>query len=176
MSSEVTQKVANAEPIALGALRGAYGLKGWVRVQPFQDGDALLSCRKWVLMTREGAFRELAVEASKVHGAGIVAKFAGIASPEEADALRGAVGLYRKDFPELEDGEFYWVDLIGCRVINTHEECIGEVSAMDTNGVQDILDVRGEHGRFLIPFIEAYVLGVDMAERTIRVEWEKDWK
>lgn len=58
------------------------------------------------------------LEKAKLHGAGIVAKFQGIDTPEDAAALRGAVALYRKDFPEAEENEYYWVDLIGCEVVN----------------------------------------------------------
>ncbi len=166
----------NAEPIALGALRGAYGLKGWVRIDPFQDGEALLASKKWLHMFRDGTFKELAVQQVKPHGSGIVAKFAGIETPEEASMLKGAVGLMRADFPAPAEGEFYWVDLIGCQVINTKDQVLGKVEALDSNGVQDILDVRSSESRFLIPFIDHYVLSVDVTEKMIRVDWELDWK
>ena len=76
---------------------------------------------------------------SKLHGAGIVAKFQGIDTPEDAAALRGAVALYRKDFPEAEENEYYWVDLIGCEVVNKEGQSIGQVKGMIDNGVHDIL-------------------------------------
>lgn len=90
--------------------------------------------------------------------------------------LKGAVGLMRADFPAPAEGEFYWVDLIGCQVINTKDQVLGKVEALDSNGVQDILDVRSSESRFLIPFIDHYVLSVDVTEKMIRVDWELDWK
>ncbi len=159
----------------LGALRGAYGLKGWVRVQPFQDGRALLQSKNWYLMSREGDVRPLKVEQSKAHGNGLIAKFAEINNPEDADALKGAVGLLREDFPSLNDGEFYWVDLIGCRVVNGKGEELGIVKAMDSNGVQDILDVRNDSRRYLIPFVETYILNTDVDQKILTVDWELDW-
>lgn len=159
----------------LGALRGAYGLKGWIRVQPFQDGQALLHSKNWFLMSREGEVRPLSIEQSKVHGNGLIVKIAEINNPEDADALKGAVGLLREDFPPLDNEEFYWVDLIGCRVVNGKGEELGVVKTMDSNGVQDILDVRSESRRYLIPFVETYVLKTDIGQKTLTVDWELDW-
>lgn len=166
---------SNAEPVALGALRGSYGLKGWVKIQPFQDGFVLLETDHWVQMNREGVLKPLEVEDCKVHGKNLIAKIKGIETPEDAALLKGAVGVYRENFPEPEEGEFYWIDLIGCTVVNTKDEKLGKVQGMDSNGAQDILEVAGEGGKYLIPFVESYILEVSIPEKTIRVDWEKDW-
>ncbi len=169
-------KNSNAEPIVLGALRGAYGLKGWVRVLPFQDGDALLDSRDWVLVSRTGESRPLVMEQAKFHGNGIIAKIKGIDTPEDASALKGAVGLYREDFPELEDGEYYWVDLMGCLVKNSRDEKIGVVKSVFDAQVHDVLDVKRDDGKSaLIPFVPNYILEVNLEGKEIVVDWSLDW-
>lgn len=170
------EKNTSAEPILLGALHGAYGLKGWVRVQPFQDTEALMSSENWQHITREGKVTPIRMEQARVHGAGIVAKLAGIDTPEAAADFRGAVGLYREDFPPLEEDEYYWVDLIGSEVINKEGALIGTVKGMIDNGVHDILEVRREDGKaVLIPFIEAYLDHVDPDSHTVTVDWDPSW-
>ena len=57
------------------ALHGAYGLKGWVRVQPFQGTSALLGSKHWQHVLPDGEVRPVELEKAKLHGAGIVAKF-----------------------------------------------------------------------------------------------------
>ena len=48
------EKNSGAEHIVLGALHGAYGLKGWVRVQPFQGTSALLGSKPLTHALPEG--------------------------------------------------------------------------------------------------------------------------
>ncbi len=160
----------------LGALRGAYGLKGWVKIQPFQDGEALIKSHKWIHVKHDESFACLEVEQVKVHGSGIIAKIKGIDSPEAADALKGAVGLYRKDFPPTAEDEYYWVDLIGCKVVNQQGQGIGIVKSIIETGANDVLEVVGAHNKsVLVPFVANYLEEVDLNNKTIHVDWSLDW-
>ena len=161
------EKNSGAEPIVLGALHGAYGLKGWVRVQPFQGTSALLGSKHWQHVLPDGEVRPVELEKAKLHGAG---------TPEDAAALRGAVALYRKDFPEAEENEYYWVDLIGCDVVNKEGQSIGQVKGMIDNGVHDILNVKRADGKeVLIPFVEDYLAEVNVEAKKIVVDWDPSW-
>lgn len=169
-------KNSDAEPIVLGALHGAYGLKGWVRVQPFQDTAALLSSKNWQHVTTDGVVTPMELEKAKEHGAGIVAKIKGIDTPEDAAALRGAVAMYREDFPATDEDEYYWVDLIGCSVINKEGEAIGTVTGLIDNGVHDILKVKKTNGKeVLIPFVDDYLESVNTQAKEITVDWDLSW-
>ena len=59
------EKNSGAEPIVLGALHGAYGLKGWVRVQPFQGTSALLGSKHWQHVLPDGEVRPVELEKAK---------------------------------------------------------------------------------------------------------------
>ncbi len=160
----------------LGALRGAYGLKGWVRIQPFQSGEALIKSHNWIHVKHDESSSCLEVEQVKAHGSAIVAKLRGIDSPEAADALKGAVGLYRKDFPPAAEDEFYWVDLIGCKVVNQQGQDIGAVKSIIETGANDVLEVVTANNKsVLIPFVANYLEEVDLDNKTIRVDWSLDW-
>lgn len=162
--------------VELGAVRGAYGVKGWVRIAPYDtDAEVLRATRNWWLL-REGTLRRLAVTAVRRHGALLLAKWDGCDSPEAADALKGAkIAVAREDFPALAPGRYYWVDLIGARVVNRRGVELGEVRGLRSNGAQDLLEVDGAGLALLVPLVEAYVDRIDCAQRKIEVDWEADW-
>jgi len=163
--------------VELGVLRGAYGVKGWVRVAP-HDVEALVlrAARRWWLKQGD-AISALEVTGVRRHGSGVVAKLVGCDTPEAAEALRGAlVAVGRGDFPPVADGEFYWVDLVGARVINRAGVELGTVTGLRNNGAQDMLEVAGETGaQVLVPLVEAYVDEIDAKNGVIRVDWDVDW-
>ena len=172
------EKNSGAEPIVLGALHGAYGLKrlgsrpafsGYVCAFRFQ---ALAACSPGRRSQTGGTGKK-----QKLHGAGIVAKIPKASIRlKDAAALRGAVALYRKDFPEAEENEYYWVDLIGCEVVNKEGQSIGQVKGMIDNGVHDILNVKRADGKeVLIPFVEDYLAEVNVEAKKIVVDWDPSW-
>ena len=74
-----------------------------------------------------------------------------------------------------EDDEYYWHDLIGCDVLNEQEQTFGKVTALMETGAHDVLQVA-ENGRTLfIPFVEPYVVDVQLDRRRIVVMWQLDW-
>lgn len=156
-------------------LRGAYGVKGWLRVQPYSaQADALRACRRWWLLGDAPSL--LDVETVRRHGGALVAKVQGCETPEQADRLRGGrVGVSRKEFPPAGDGEVYWVDLIGARVVNRSGADLGSVSDVLSSGAQQLLQVRQGERVLLVPMVERHVDEIDLAERLVRVDWEADW-
>jgi 16S rRNA processing protein RimM len=83
-----------------------------------------------------------------------VARFEGVSSRSAAEALRGSlVEVDRADLPELEEGEYYHVDLIGLLCFDQDGQPAGTVVAVDNFGAGDLLEVEAENGRrSLIPF------------------------
>lgn len=165
-----------ADLVELGAVRGAYGVKGWVRIEPFDAEAAVLrGARRWWLQDK-GRVTALEVAAVRRHGALLLAKWQGWDVPEVVDALRGAaVSVPRSEFPPLPAGEYYWSDLIGAQVINREGVQLGTVRSLANNGAHDLLQIEGRTGTLLVPLVPAYVDAVDTAARVIRVDWQADW-
>jgi 16S rRNA processing protein RimM len=166
-----------ADLIELGVLRGAYGVKGWVRIAPHDAEAAVLrATRRWWLKQGD---RVAALEVTGVRrqGAGLVGKWTGCDNPEAAEALRGAsVSVARGDFPAPPNGEYYWIDLVGARVVNRAGVELGKVTGLRNNGAQDLLEVTGDAGaELLVPMVDAYVDSIDPGSGLIRVDWEVDW-
>ncbi len=164
-----------ADLVEVGVLRGAYGVQGWVRVQPHsQQATALRTCRRWWLLVEPA--RPVQVTAVRRHGAILVAKLQDSETPEQADRLRGArVAVSRAEFPPADDGEVYWVDLIGARVVNRRGIELGTVAEVLSSGAQELLQVRLGERLLLVPMVERHVDEIDLAQRMVRVDWEADW-
>lgn len=164
--------------IEVGRTMGPYGVRGWVKIAPGADGEAMLGTKKWLFKSVAGGDPvPLEVQGVKPHGKVFVAKWKGCEAPEEAPAWKGAILIDRKDFPELADDELWAADFIGCTVVTKEGEALGRVASLESNGVQDLLAVDPGAGRkpFLIPVVEAYVLEIDVREKRITVDWGRDW-
>lgn len=166
-----------ADLIELGAVRGAYGVRGWVRIQPHDAEAAVLrAAQRWWLQRQGSTPCPIDVTAVRRQGAALVARWRGWESLEAADALRGAtVAVPRSEFPPLPAGEYYWTDLIGLQVVNREAQPLGTVAALTSNGMQDLLQIEANGQRLLVPLVPAYVDEVDLAARVIRVDWQLDW-
>ena len=167
--------------LVMGRIVAPFGVKGWVRIQPFSDD--LSSWRKlpklW-LCANENAdatqWQAVTVKACRAHGKGLVASFDEVPNRTAAEALgRMFVGAEREALPEPSGGEYYWADLIGLEVRNTVGEALGRVGGLLETGAHDVLRVEFAEGERLIPFVAAHVQRVDLTAGTITVEWGSDW-
>ena len=156
--------------LTVGRTNGAYGVRGWVRVVPFEEPEILAATKRWFLTDIRGNTKTLEVEELKVHGQMLIARITGVLNKEDADALRGRIGVLREDFPEAGEG-----------VVNQQGVELGRVTEIGTNTVQDIFKVEGgpkvngKDAVYLIPDVEQYVLEVDLDEGVVRVDWDPSW-
>ena len=177
--------MAPGDLIELGAVRGAYGLKGWVRIVPFAaDGAVLEGVRRWWLLGKVEPL-ELTVQEVKRHAESILAKWAGCESKEAADAFKGAtIAVARSHFPAPAEGEHYLSDMVGYRVINREGIELGTICGVRTGNSENRsgaaaqwleVGVDGEREPLLIPLVDRYVETIEPEDRLIRVDWESDW-
>ena len=164
----------------MGRVNAPFGVKGWVKIKPFTETlDALLDYPEWQI-GKDGQWRKAEVEDATLHGDFVVAKLAGCNDRDAAFALRGQeIAVYREELPDTEEGEFYWEDLIGLAVVNRDGVELGKVASLMGTGAHDVLVVKGEKEiskEILIPFVEVYVLNVDLAQGRIEVDWGLDYQ
>ncbi|MFL6708337.1 MAG: ribosome maturation factor RimM [Massilia sp.] len=169
-----------ADLVQVGYVSGAYGVTGSIRVTPFStDADALLNVKSWWL--DKPALQAVNVRTAKIHGGDVVAQLVGVVGRDPAEALKGAaVSIPRSEFPQLAEDEFYWSDLIGLAVVNLQGEALGTVSDMMDNGAQSILRItplpaEGAPAERLVPYVDQYVKTVDLAGKTITLDWGLDY-
>jgi 16S rRNA processing protein RimM len=179
-----------ADAIEVARVLDAWGIKGWIRVQPYaKDPQALFSSRRWFLRPPENQpgrpAREpvaplpplLRIAEAREHGDDVIAAVRDIGDRTAAEALRGArIYVPRSSFPTAGSDEFYWVDLIGAQVFNRDGVRLGDVAGLLDNGAQSVLQVRdGDAPERLIPFVAAFIDQVDLPGRRILVDWGLDY-
>ena len=103
-----------------------------------------------------------------------------VADRNAAEALRGArVFIAREHFPKTDDGEYYWVDLLGLKVSNREGVALGTVKDLLATGPQTTLvlsyEEDGKERERMIPFVDAYIDQVDLAAKTIVADWQPDY-
>ena len=103
------------------------------------------------------------------HDGALVFKFRGVDSISDAEKLRGAeVQVPRAERVELEPGEYFHSDLIGCEVRDrVSGRLIGRVTNFEEYDGPPLLEVDG--GRLLIPFVKAICTEILPEEKLIRV-------
>ncbi len=154
--------------IIVGAIAGSFGVQGEVRLKSFCADPAAIA-DYGPLYTEDGS-RSFKVKLTKAVSGGLGARLTGIATKEQADALRGT-SLYadRDKLPRLPDDEFYHADLIGLTVKDPGGALIGTVQAVHNHGAGDLLEISGPgmKSSLLLPFTKAAVPTVDLAARII---------
>ena len=189
-----------ADAVEVGRIADAWGIKGWFKVLPHSASpEALFSSKRWYLLPSEKQQSRparasnvseaprpwtepllLKVKEAKEHADSIVACSADVADRSAAEALKGArVFVSRSSFPTPDDGEYYWVDLMGLNVVNREGIVLGLVHDLLATGPQTVLVLHAEEGgkkiERMIPFVDAFVDKVDLQARCITVDWQPDY-
>jgi 16S rRNA processing protein RimM len=169
--------------VEMGRISAPFGIKGWVRVQPYsQTAASLIHYSTWWLSCAAG-WREVKVEQSQAQGTDVVAKLAGCEDRDVAASFKGQiVAIPREAFPPAETGEFYWADLVGLKVRNSEGLAFGVVSSMLETGANAVMVVQqsavdnvDKGQERLIPFIADVIKRVDIAAGVIEVDWGADF-
>lgn len=148
--------------LCVGAISGSFGVKGEVRLKSFCAEPTALA-EYGPLFTEDGA-RSFTITLTRPVAGGLGARLSGVATKEEADALRGT-SLYvaRDKLPSLPDDEFYHADLIGLEARDTGGVLLGTVIAVHNHGAGDLLEIGGGgKPSVLLPFTMATVPTVDL--------------
>jgi len=176
-----------ADAVEVGRIADAWGIKGWFKVLPHSaDPQALFSSKRWFLQPPERGPKAfpgtvlLRVKEAKEHSDSVVARADEVEDRSAAEALKGArVFVARSSFPTAAEDEYYWVDLIGLEVVNREGVALGQVKELLQTGPQTVLVLEyEEHGKRqerMIPFVAAFVDGVDLPGRRITVDWQPDY-
>jgi 16S rRNA processing protein RimM len=156
--------------IRLGKILGTHGLRGDIRIHAFSEDPDIFSELPLVQLDNGAEYK---IAAARAHKKQAIVKLAGVETIEAAEKIVGQeVWGKRELFPEPEDDSFYWVDLVGCEVVDGQGESIGIVKSLDSlSGAHDNLVVRRDGGReAMIPFVDEMIREVDLKARRILVE------
>lgn len=162
--------------LELGKISGVFGVKGWVKVYSYTDPrEGIYEYSPW-LINQKGQWREVKVEAGQRNGKMIIVKLAGVDDRDQAQLLMGArIAIEPQQLEALDDGQYYWRQLEGLKVVTTAGVELGRVDHLMETGANDVMVVKGDRER-LIPFTQGHaVQKVDLAAGVVTVDWDPEF-
>lgn len=177
MEEEVgLQSLKKEDLVSVGKFIGLHGVKGYLRLRPWGKVEV----KEWrrLIVYRSGPNSShgkgekpetLEVEKIKPYKNLLLVKVKGIGRRDER--AFGLVGLeafvpVRDLEPLLEEGEYYWFQLIGCEVFTEDGKKVGKVVELFATGSNDVLVVK-DGKEYLIPFIKDVIAAVDKEKKKI---------
>jgi 16S rRNA processing protein RimM len=153
-----------AERLLVGAVVGAQGLGGLLRVKSFTHNPEDLAAYGPVDMeAANGTVTKVTLKVTGTAKGVVIVKATGISDRTQAEALKGARFFVDRDaLPEAEDDEFYLEDLIGLKAEREDGTPMGQVKAVYDFGAGNIIELDGPAGNLMLPFNEDVVPEVDL--------------
>lgn len=147
----------------------AFGIKGDVHLYLDNlESETLKKGSKVELRDIEGNARYLTIENIRYQPNKTLVLFKGYDSPEQAAELVGLrVGVDESQLPQLEEGEFYLEQLMGCEVVDTEGLEVGKVKRLYSNGAQTVVVIAKGYQLTEIPLVDAFFVSVDVAKKLI---------
>jgi 16S rRNA processing protein RimM len=152
--------------VLLGRIAGAHGIRGEVLIHTYTEAPESIGAYG-ALYDASGS-RQLKIKVVRVTPKGVIARVAGVADRNAAEALKG-IELYveRAQLPAAAEGEYYHADLVGLTAVDGEARTIGRIVSVQNFGAGDLLEIRltGSSKTELVPFRDAFVPEVDLVAR-----------
>ncbi|MHA1600328.1 MAG: ribosome maturation factor RimM [Alphaproteobacteria bacterium] len=161
---------AAKERICVGAIAGAHGVRGLVRLKSFTERPEDITA--YGPLTDDSGQRCFELSLTGRARDALLARIAGVSDRDQAAALRGTrLYVARADLPAPAEDEFYHADLIGLRAETLDGVVLGRVIAVHTFGGNDVLEISPEAGEtILVPFTLQAVPVVELSAGRLVVD------
>jgi len=156
--------------VAIAYINKAWGVKGEVIAEPLTEFPQRFKQLKNVTVSTARLDLELKVEWTKKHSGKIVFKFEEINDRDEAQRLRNSyIEVEKSEVFKLPEGNYYQFELIGLEVEDSVQGYLGRIDDVWEYPTNDILVIRSDRGRLLIPAIKEIVRKVDLKNNKLEV-------
>ncbi|WP_125666125.1 ribosome maturation factor RimM [Paenibacillus baekrokdamisoli] len=114
---------------------------------------------------------QVVVQSSRVHKEMIIVKFKGFDNINDVEKYKGwSLKVTKDNLIDLDEGEYYHHQIIGCRVVTEDGEELGVISEILVPGANDVWVVEKPKGKqILIPVIDDVLLNVDVSNKLVTV-------
>jgi len=158
--------------VLIGKIVGVHGIKGDVKVKPESDVfERQVESLEEIPIYRGTKKENLKIEEIRPYKDIYIIKFKEINDRTSAEERIGSeIWIDKNRQVELDEGEYYFSDLLNCTVVSEDGKKLGKVSEILEQPASHILEVEKENGKkFLIPFIKEFVKEVDLKNKKIVV-------
>jgi len=166
--------MAEERRLNVGKIVNTHGIRGEVKVWPttdfpdvrFRSGNRLL-----LVPPESGEPVEVVVQSSREQSNVFIVKLKGFDNINEVEKYKGwELKVEAEDRVELEEGEYYVRDIVGCSVLTDEGEKLGTITDVLSPGANDVWVVKRPKGKeLLLPVIDDVVLDVDVPGKVVKV-------
>lgn len=158
--------------VTVGRIVNSHGIRGELKVVPetdfperFDKGNALF------IVDSQNKQTPVTVQTSRLHKNMFILQFDQFSNINDVEKFKGSLlKIEAKEQQPLEEGEYYYHEIIGCKVVTEEDQELGLVSEVLTPGANDVWVVSLPKGKqLLLPVIDDVILDVDIANKTIRI-------
>jgi 16S rRNA processing protein RimM len=167
--------------IPIGRVVRPHGVRGKIKLEYFgEDVNCFPPSREVFIEVKAGRLQAYEILETTPQAPRLILHLKGIERREEVEPLIGKeVFIKREVLPDLEEGEYYWMDLLGMSVETQEGKKIGRVKEIFSTGANDVFVIEGKRGEIFLPATEEVVQGVDRERGVMKVSrknglWEEE--
>ena len=159
------------EYFEIGQIVNTFGIKGFVKVNPFTDDLERFEELESVFVVKNKELIEMQIEEVKYHKHLVLIKFKGIDDINMAEKLKSCyVKIKRENARKLPKDTYFIADLIGVKVYDEDGNLLGKVDDIYNNKVHDIYVIKDDLGKqILLPSTKEVIKQVDVEKDRIVV-------
>lgn len=147
-----------------------HGVMGAVKLESLCDSPEVLASLERVFVLEGGKYREIKILHASVFKQFVLATLEGVSDMDTAAAMKGTTLYAARDDFELEEGDYFIVDLIGLDIIDVESgKVLGRIADVVNRGASDIYVVKTPTGERMMPAVEEFVKEIDL-ERGVFVK------
>ena len=145
----------------IGYISNTHALKGELKVRPYTDDVKRFESLKKILVDFKGELISYDIESVRYQKDIVLLKLKTVDSIEEAEKLKNHyIKIPRSEAKDLEEGEYFIADLIGCEVYQ--EELLGVLDDVFTAGAGDVYVIKRKGKKdLLLPALKSVVKNVN---------------
>jgi len=168
-------KKSEPEFLAVGKLRKPFGLTGEMKFESYINDLDVFTQGKEIFLGKSFTRRKIA--SMRKSGNSLLLRLEGVNNPEDARILANQILFTQaENLPELEEGNYYYKQLIGIRVEDSEGNQMGEIVEIIETGANDVYVIfnKEEEKEILIPAIQSVILKIDIESNLMvvnRLEW-----
>lgn len=159
----------------VGKIVNTHGIRGEVRVvsrTDFPEERYKVGNKIYFFQTDKSDPLELVIKSHRVHKNFNLLTFVGFDNVNQIEYMKGGLlKVPESHLGELAENEYYFHEIMGCKVQTIEGNELGEIIEILTPGANDVWVVKGKNKEeILIPYIEEVVMKVDVKEKLVIIE------
>ena len=160
------------EYLKIASIIDSFALDGTMKIFVTTSNESLRFQKgKVIFLLLDNEYKPLTISSYKKAGNVSHLKVEEINSPEEVKLYKGKELVVEKTEEVLKKDEYYFVDLVGCKIIDENEVDRGVVIKVEVFPAQATLKVNGKIKDYYVPFVKVFIKKVDIKNKLIQITY-----